>query len=375
LGLEKDDILKFTRTKEYVFEKFVGQGGTGKTALLRDDILNTFFICKKYEPSPANNRDDCFNRFIDEIKILYTLSHINVVRIFNYFLYPLNTTGFILMEFIDGSNIEDYLLWESAETFEKVFIQLIEGFDYLERNSILHRDIKPQNILVTKEGTIKIIDFGFGKRILSNNDNDASILLNWPVSEMPDEIKEFKYDHTTDIYFLGKMFNRLLAENDVEDFKYQHIVDRMIDPNPNRRVSSFANILNLISNDILEQIKFTDSEKNIYGRFASTLSEHIAKFTENPKFQSNPDTILEKLEKLLLESSLEENLQDNTSLIECFVLTAYTYYSSKNIEVNDVLEFYQLLNSKPNHIRKIIVNNIIARMKSITVVIDDDLPF
>ena len=375
MGLDKNEILKFTRTKEYIFEKFVGQGGTGKTALLRDDILNTTFICKKYEPLPANNKGDSFNRFIDEIKILYTLSHINVVRIFSYFLYPQNTTGYILMEYIDGSNIEEYLLWESTETFEKVFIQLIEGFDYLEKNSILHRDIKPQNILVTKDGTVKIIDFGFGKKIIADNDNEASILLNWPVSEFPEEIKEFKYDHKTDVYFLGKMFNKLLVDNSVEDFKYQHIVDKMIHTNANKRVSSFAYILSLISNDILEQINFTDSEKDKYGKFASTLSEHIAKYNEEPKFQSNPDILLEKLEKLLLESSLEKYIQDNQLLIECFVLTNYNYFTNKNIEVADVIGFYQLLQSKPSHLRKIIVNNIIARLKSIPVENDDELPF
>lgn len=95
-----------------------------------------YFVCKKYEPSAGNDKEDCFRRFVDEIKILYTLSHRNIVRIFSYFLYPQNYLGYILMEYIDGQNIDTYLMWEDDETFEKVFIQLIEGFEYLEKNGV-----------------------------------------------------------------------------------------------------------------------------------------------------------------------------------------------------------------------------------------------
>ncbi|WP_158408601.1 protein kinase family protein [Desulfosporosinus fructosivorans] len=338
MTLAKDEIVKFIRTKDYLFEKFVGRGGTGRTVLLRDDILNTFFICKKYEPSDGNDKEDCFNRFIDEIKILYTLSHVNVVRIYTYFLYPEHITGYILMEHIDGTNIEDFLAWEKTETFEEIFVQLIEGFEYLERKSILHRDIKPENILVTKEGVVKIIDFGFGKKILADNNNEASILLNWPVSELPDEIRDLKYDHKTDIYFLGKMFNKLLEDNSIDAFKYQYIVDKMINTNQHKRINAFSIILQLLSTDIFQQINFSEDEIDIYGIFAEALSAHLDKFTkEEPKFESNPDIILNKLEILLAESSLEKNILNNTRLFACFFGTDhYSYYSSRDIEVSCV---------------------------------------
>lgn len=373
--MDKDDIIKFTRTKDYIFGKYVGQGGTGKTALLKDEVLNTNFICKKYEPSLGNDRDDCFNRFIDEIKILYALHHINVVRIYSYFLYPQNKTGYILMEYIDGSSIDEYLMWESNETFEEIFIQLINGFEYLEKNSILHRDIKPQNILVTKDGVVKIIDFGFGKRILSGDNNSASVILNWPVSELPNEINENIYDHKTDIFFLGKMFSKLLNHNGIKDFKYQNIIDKMIDTNPNKRVSSFSDVLNLISMDIMQQINFSDGEKNIYGKFACSLSDHISHYKQEPKFESNTDILVVKLEKLLLNCSLEKFLQDNCELINCFILNAYTYYPQKNINVVDILEFYKLLKSKPKQLQNTIINNINARLKTIPIEVEDDLPF
>ncbi|MGO1469202.1 MAG: protein kinase family protein [Tissierella sp.] len=370
MGLEENEILEFTRSKDYIFKKFIGQGGTGKTALLKDEILDTYFVCKKYLPSNTNDKEDCFLRFIDEIKILYLLSHTNIVRIYNYYLYPLNTAGFIIMEYIDGQNIREYLFSTQVETFENVFIQLIEGFSYMEENSIIHRDIKPDNVLITKEGVVKIIDFGFGKNVIADNTNDASVLLNWPVSELPDEVSDWKYDHKTDIYFLGKMFIKLLEDNCIENFKYEYILDRMIITNPDKRIESFTNILNSLSNDVLEQIDFTEYEKSVYIRFATDLCNHINFFSQEPKFENNYDIILENIGNIIKESALETYIQNNNYLVNCFLIDSvhnYNYNKNKDIYVKHVIDFYKLLSAQSNNTKNIVIENIIARLKSIEI--------
>lgn len=376
MSLEKNEVLVFTRSKEYIFKKFVGSGGTGRTVLLKDDILDKYFICKKYEPSEGNNRIDCFRRFIDEIKILYTIYNQNVVRIYNYYLYPNETTGYIIMEYVKGENIEEYLFFKDNKVFENIFIQLIEGFSYLEENSIIHRDIKPDNILVTEDGIVKIIDFGFGKKVLIRNDSEASVLLNWPVSELPEEVNNGKYNHKTDIYFLGKMFNRLLEENWIGDFKYQYIVDKMILINPNNRIDSFKSVRDLISNNILEQINFSEYERSVYTKFANSLYDNIANYSnKEPIFESNVDSIIDKLEDIIKVSSLEEYIQGNTNLIKCFITGEYSYFNKKNIEVKCVINFYKFLIAKSRDIQKVIIDNIIARLKTIETTYEDEMPF
>ena len=171
-------IIEFIRTKDYKFIKNIGQGGTGKTVLLKDEIIDETFVCKKYSPYYEEHKDLFFKNFVDEIKILHNIYHKNIVRVFNYYLYPEKTTGYILMEFIDGDDIKNFA-FNNPHLINDLFQQTIGGFNYLEQNKILHRDIRPENILVSDEGVVKIIDFGFGKRINYTEDFDKSITLNW----------------------------------------------------------------------------------------------------------------------------------------------------------------------------------------------------
>src|SRR5690242_12552689 len=105
----KDNIIQFVRTKNYVFIEEVGQGGTGRTVLIKDELIDEFFVCKKYSPFYSENRDQYFKYFIDEIRLLHKMYHKNIVRVFNYYLYPEQTTGYILMEFIKGQKVTEFL--------------------------------------------------------------------------------------------------------------------------------------------------------------------------------------------------------------------------------------------------------------------------
>ena len=86
--MEKDEIIKFIRQKDYKLIKHIGQGGTGKTVLLKDEIIDEVFVCKKYSPYNKEDKEQYFKYFIDEIKILHCIYHKNIVRVFNYYLYP-----------------------------------------------------------------------------------------------------------------------------------------------------------------------------------------------------------------------------------------------------------------------------------------------
>ncbi|MCY6370661.1 protein kinase family protein [Clostridium ganghwense] len=370
------DVIKFIRKKEYTFQKKIGQGGTGKTILVKDEVTDINFVCKKYSPYDITNKNQYFNRFIDEIKIMYLLSHPNIVRIYNYFLYPENTTGYILMEHIEGETIDNYLLFQGNDIFEKIFIQLIEGFKYLEKNNVLHRDIRNENILVTNEGIVKIIDFGFGKKIECESKEKASILLNWPVSDFPEEIYNYKYDHQTEVYFVGKLFNKILEMNFIEDFRYQHIIDKMIISNPYKRINSFSQVLECLSQDIFQEIDFTDTEKSIYVSFTDKLISHMNFMIDKFIPVTEPEEVVNSLEKVIKDSLIEDILQDNSRLIACFINNDYNYTTSKDINVKIIRDFYSFFKKLTKTKQKIVLSNINTRLKVVKIKYnDDEIPF
>jgi serine/threonine-protein kinase len=178
---------------------------------------------------------------------MHKLFHKNIVRIFNYYLYPSQVTGFILMDFIEGTDIASYLA-SSPEDINSVFAQTIEAFTYLEINNILHRDIRPKNILVTRDRIVKIIDFGFGKQAFADDDFDKSISLNW-LYEKPDDFEGSIYDFKTEIYFIGKLFEGIIKDYSITGFKYNDTLRKMIVKSHDERIDSFETVRENITND------------------------------------------------------------------------------------------------------------------------------
>ena len=111
-------VIAFLRKRDYVFVKVLGQGACGQTVLLRDDVIGSDFVCKKYLPFSESHRQELFKGFLREIKLLHEVYHANVVRVFNYYVYPEQLTGYILMEYVDGTDIEDRLRLQSEVVLE-----------------------------------------------------------------------------------------------------------------------------------------------------------------------------------------------------------------------------------------------------------------
>lgn len=233
-----EKVIEFLRKKDYKLIKELGSGACGKTVLLYDEIIDEKFVCKKYLPYFEHHKELLFKNFVQEIKLLHLINHRNIVRVFNYYIYPDHLTGYILMEFVEGSDIEEYLS-EHPENINEIFLQTIEGFSYLESNNILHRDIRPLNVMVTDGGVVKIIDFGFGKRIADKEDFDKSITLNW-WCETPPDFEQELYDFQTEVYFVGKLFEKILKEQDIEQFKYLTVLNSMCAQDRGERIMKYA---------------------------------------------------------------------------------------------------------------------------------------
>ena len=371
------EIVQFVRAKDFKFIKEIGQGGLGKTVLLRDDIINEEFVCKKYSPLYEEIKQEYFRNFVEEIRLLHLLNHRNIVRVFNYYLYPEKLTGYILMEFVDGQEIDSYIK-DNPEKINDVFLQTILGFKYLENLKILHRDIRPQNILISNEGIVKIIDFGFGKKINFEDNFDKSISLNWRFSA-PLEFDEETYDFRTEVYFVGKLFEELIKENKIESFSYNEVLLKMIKPDNQNRTKSFFEVLRKIEGISNIEFEFSQEEIEVYRSFAEGLSNIISKLYFESEYSDDIDLIVSKLHEIHMNSLLEESIQNNNKLIQCFIAGNFKYKVKRDFSTSILGKFISMFNGQSNEKKKIILNHLWNRFDAIereeVFLPSDDLPF
>ncbi|MGA1980605.1 MAG: serine/threonine-protein kinase [Sedimentisphaerales bacterium] len=371
-----DEIIEFLRKKDFRFIKELGSGACGKTVLLYDDIINEQFVCKKYAPYYEQDKELLFKNFIQEIKLLHLIYHRNIVRVFNYYIYPEHLTGYILMEYIKGYDIEEYL-GQHPENINEVFLQTIQGFSYLESNNILHRDIRPQNLMVTEDGVVKIIDFGFGKQIFGTKDFDKSISLNW-WCEPPSEFAIEVYDFTTEVYFVGKLFEKVLREKDIEQFKYASVLNGMCNLSPDKRLKLFSDIKKGILSEKFQGIEFSKNELKTYRDFSSCLFSIVSKIERNSKYFDDIEKIQARIEDLHKRVMLEEHLPNNSSLIQCFVNGSYYFSNENTFSVTLIKSFIDLLRSCSKEKRNIIFSNLHSKLDAVErydLKAEDDIPF
>jgi serine/threonine-protein kinase len=279
------------------------------------------------------------------------------------------------MEYIIGQDIKEYLT-ENPNRLNDIFIQTVAGFNYLEANGILHRDIRPENILVSDEGFVKIIDFGFGKKINFNEDFDKSITLNWRFTP-PSEFEHKLYDFKTEIYFVGKLFEEIISETKIENFAYSSILKSMTHYDSSKRIASFLNIdrkLLLNKSDILN---FTTKEKDIYQSFADDLLSIFSEIEQSSDYIIDIDKISLNLEKVHQNSILEDYLQNPNTVATCFINGNYKYYTKREILVSTLKDFLTLFNLVSIDKKRIILNNLWQRLDAVKrfVNVENDLPF
>ncbi|MBG0869197.1 protein kinase family protein [Burkholderia sp. 9777_1386] len=369
-----NQVIKFVRQKDFVLEKRLGQGATGNTVLLHDPVINERFACKKYAPANPKHATKFFESFVREIKLLHLINHPNIVRVFNYYLFPEQSTGYILMEYADGQSI-DFWLFINPETISDIFAQTINGFAYLEENGILHRDIRDSNILVTENGTVKIIDFGFGKQATKPENYDKSISLNW-WCDLPNEFKNSIYDFRTEVYFVGKLFEKLIADYEIEDFEHADLLDRMCKIEPENRIASFSEVRRTILTADFGA-SFTHSEKDTYRTFADGLSSIVSSIEEDSKYHTMPSTILTSLETAYKKVMLEDTVPDPALISRCFVNGGYKYIKSYKFQVNNLKRFIDMFRKCSSEKQGIIIANLHARLDAKTRYpsSSDDIPF
>lgn len=379
LPLVSGEIITFIKKMRFI--KTLSSGSTGATYLFYDPSSDRKIVVKKLEPSTGEDDVVSFERFKNEANLLSQTCHPNVVRMYDCYMFPAQHKGYITMEYIEGDPIGSVSPSSMEKTWEDLFIQTIEGFVHLESHSIIHRDIRENNILVTTDGVVKIIDFGFGKQIENSDDHSKSISLRRITSKKPEEeLMDNKYDIQTDIYYLGALFDTVIPEGEMGSFAYKDIIKKMGQRSRDNRFHSFAEIKESISNNP-ESIKmFSKGEILAYRNISDTIRTFMSEWLEKPTFYSDNE-ILSKIEDLSDCICLQEYIPDMNLLISCVSPTGYSYkVVHQSASTADITALAQALRRANTRKRAVIIQNLKTLLRTFKIkkkkaFDDDDIPF
>ena len=233
--------------------------------------------------------------------------------------------------------------------------------------------------MVREDGTVKIIDFGFGKEVKRSTDFQKSISLNW-WCQVPNEFSASRYDFCTEVYFVGKLFEQIVQNNEIASFKYLETLRKMCQPDPNKRLQSFAEVEKMIRSDQFPEIDFTEEELESYRAFADSLSRYISKIKAGCKYVHDLTVIKAQLADKYKSFMLEKTVPVPSEVVFCFMDAAHYFNSHAPIPVSVVRDFVRLLKSCPEEKSRIILANLQTKLDSIPRYTEkdepaDDVPF
>jgi serine/threonine protein kinase len=168
---------------------------------------------------PLGAGDSLKERFLHERQILARLSHANIARMLDAGCLE-NGEPFLVMEYIDGKPIDIFAERLSLKAKIELFIEVCMATGYLHRNLVVHRDLKPGNILVTADGKPKLLDFGIARILdLATDSTITSMRMLTPDYASPEQIRGGRLCTATDIYSLGALLYRLLTRRPAQKFE------------------------------------------------------------------------------------------------------------------------------------------------------------
>jgi len=226
-----------SKVDDFEILQVLGEGSFGYIAKVKSRLNHKIYAMKKIDISKIKE-DKVIKLMENETKILADLDNPMVVKYYKTF----NEDGalFILMEFMDNGDIGG--IYKASKILEKpipeekiydIFIQALRGLTYIHSKNLLHRDIKPDNLFITVDGTVKIGDFGVSAALENDNDNNnnnnnnnfnnmnelnqnkkkmigeiksSGTVVGTPLYMSPEMINYLKYDLKTDVYSMGVTF-------------------------------------------------------------------------------------------------------------------------------------------------------------------------
>jgi len=191
----------------------LGQGAMGVVYKARDPLIDRVVAIKTINLGLAmEEKEEYEGRFYQEAKAAGRLNHPNIVTIYD--VGKSGDVAYIAMEFLEGRELRDILKEGTLLPVEQVLsivAQVALGLSYAHQHDIIHRDVKPSNIMVIRDGHVKITDFGIARMASSSVRTQTGMVLGSPKYMSPEQVMGKNLDQRSDIFSLGVLLYEMLT--------------------------------------------------------------------------------------------------------------------------------------------------------------------
>ena len=274
----------------------IGEGGMSEVFKARCNKLNRFVAVKILKKEFCNN-PDIVEKFKGEATAIATLSDNNIVNILD--VGTQDNINYIVMEYVKGKTLKDIIKQVGKMNYEtaiSVAMQIARALDCAHRNNIIHRDVKPQNILVTEDGVMKVTDFGIAKSANSETITNTSTIMGSAHYLSPEQAKGSFIDCRTDLYSLGVVLYEMVTgtlpfqADTAVTIALKHLQEEVVPPkNINSKIPDSLNQLILKAME-KEPVKRYQTAKEMIADLQKIKDDPNAKIDTNE--EDNDHTII-----------------------------------------------------------------------------------
>ena len=189
----------------------LGKGGLGRVYKVFDKKIKEKVALKLLRPEISSD-EETVERFSNELKYARKIIHKNVCRMFD--LGEEAGTHYITMEYVSGEDLKSMIrMMGRLSPGQAVSItrQVCEGLEEAHKLGVVHRDLKPQNIMIDREGNARIMDFGIARSLKAKGITDGGIIIGTPEYMSPEQVDGKEIDQRADIYALGVILYEMLT--------------------------------------------------------------------------------------------------------------------------------------------------------------------
>ncbi|MCX6562091.1 MAG: protein kinase [Candidatus Aminicenantes bacterium] len=189
----------------------LGKGGMGRVYKVFDQKIQEVVALKLIKPEIGFN-EKAVERFKNELKFARKISHRHVCRLYDLGEYGL--AHFITMEYVEGEDLKNFIRRSGTITTPKAISiakQVCEGLIEAHRLGVIHRDLKPQNIMIDREGNVRVMDFGLARFLEADGVTGSGVMLGTPEYMSPEQVDLKEVDARSDIYSLGVIMHEMVT--------------------------------------------------------------------------------------------------------------------------------------------------------------------